>query len=92
MDTILVGKKFIVRIDQKALKFLQYQKLHTGSQMKWIKKLMQFHLEIEYKKGRVILKWSSLLNNYDLYHIYLILKVFFIHKMLHGKKSLEKSV
>lgn len=48
----LMGKKFIVRTDQKALKFLLDQKLHTGSQMKWIAKLMQFHFEIEYKKGR----------------------------------------
>ncbi|XP_015161375.1 uncharacterized protein [Solanum tuberosum] len=48
----LIGRKFIVRTDQKALKFLLDQKLHTGAQMKWIAKLMQFHFEIEYKKGR----------------------------------------
>lgn len=44
--------KFIVRTDQKALKFLLDQKLYTGSQMKWIAKLMQFHFEIEYKRGK----------------------------------------
>ncbi|XP_019266920.1 PREDICTED: uncharacterized protein LOC109244312 [Nicotiana attenuata] len=48
----LMGRHFVVRTDQKALKFLLDQKLHTGSQMKWIAKLMQFDFVIEYKKGR----------------------------------------
>lgn len=47
----LTGRKSIVKTDQKALKFLLDQKLHTGLQMKWIAKLMQFHFEIQYKKG-----------------------------------------
>ncbi|OIT29769.1 hypothetical protein A4A49_16291 [Nicotiana attenuata] len=48
----LRGRHFIVRTDQKALKFLLEQKLHTGTQMKWIAKVMQFDFTIEYKKGR----------------------------------------
>ncbi|XP_070048821.1 uncharacterized protein [Nicotiana tomentosiformis] len=36
----------------KALKFLLEQQLHTGSQLKWITKHMQFDFEIEYKKGK----------------------------------------
>lgn len=48
----LLGRHFLIRTDQKALKFLLEQKLHTGTQMKWIAKLMQFDFEIEYKKGR----------------------------------------
>ncbi|XP_009780569.1 uncharacterized protein [Nicotiana sylvestris] len=48
----LTGRSFIVRTDQKALKFLLEQKLHTGTQLNWITKLMQFNFEIEYKKGR----------------------------------------
>lgn len=48
----LVCRHFIVRTDQKALKFLLEQKLYTGSQLKWVTKLMQFDFEIEYKKGK----------------------------------------
>ncbi|XP_019253895.1 PREDICTED: uncharacterized protein LOC109232588 [Nicotiana attenuata] len=48
----LTGKSFTVKTDQKALKFLLEQKLHTGSQLKWITKLMQYDFIIEYKKGK----------------------------------------
>lgn len=48
----LVGRSFIVKTDQKALKFLLEQKLHTSTQLKWITKLIQFNFEIEYKKGK----------------------------------------
>lgn len=41
-----------MKIDQKALKLLLDQKLHTGSQLKWITKLMQYDLIIDYKKGK----------------------------------------
>lgn len=47
-----IGRYFIVRTDQKALKYLLEQKLHMGTQMKWMAKLMQFDFEIDYKKGR----------------------------------------
>ncbi|XP_075074743.1 uncharacterized protein LOC142162304 [Nicotiana tabacum] len=46
----LMGRSFTVKTDQKALKFLLEQKLHTGSQLKWITKLMQYDFTIEYKK------------------------------------------
>ncbi|KAH0644573.1 hypothetical protein KY284_032457 [Solanum tuberosum] len=48
----LTAGQFVVKTDQKALKFLLEQKLHTGSQLKWIAKLMQFYFIIEYKKGK----------------------------------------
>lgn len=48
----LLGRHFIVRTYQRALKFLLEQKLHTGSQLKWITRLMQFDFDIEYKKGK----------------------------------------
>ncbi|XP_060178356.1 uncharacterized protein LOC132608338 [Lycium barbarum] len=48
----LIGRTFIVKTDQKALKFLLEQKLHTGTQLKWITKLMQYDFSIEYKKGK----------------------------------------
>lgn len=37
--------------DQKALKFLMKQKLHTNSWLLWLTKLMLFEYSIEYKKG-----------------------------------------
>lgn len=48
----LIGRHFVVKTDQKALKFLLDQKLHTGAQLKWIIKLIQFDFEIQYKKGK----------------------------------------
>ncbi|XP_075074667.1 uncharacterized protein LOC142162239 [Nicotiana tabacum] len=48
----LTVKPFVIKTDQKALKFLLEQKLHTGNQLKWIIKLMQYDFEIEYKKGK----------------------------------------
>ena len=47
----LLGQKFIITTDQKALKFLMEQKLHTNSQLLWLTKLMPFYYAIEYKKG-----------------------------------------
>ncbi|KAH0702597.1 hypothetical protein KY285_016875 [Solanum tuberosum] len=46
----LLGQKFIIRTDQKALKFLMKQKLHTNSQLLWLTKLMPFDYAIEYKR------------------------------------------
>ncbi|XP_075111713.1 uncharacterized protein LOC142181922 [Nicotiana tabacum] len=48
----LTRRPFTVKTDQKALKFLLEQKLHTSSQLKWITKLMQYDFAIEYKKGK----------------------------------------
>ncbi|XP_075096365.1 uncharacterized protein LOC142174465 [Nicotiana tabacum] len=48
----LLGKHFIISTDQKALKYLLEQKLHTDSQIKWLDKLLPFYFEIQYKKGK----------------------------------------
>ncbi|XP_019259126.1 PREDICTED: uncharacterized protein LOC109237290 [Nicotiana attenuata] len=48
----LLGHHFIIRTDQKALKYLLEQKIHTDAQIKWIAKLLPFDFEIHYKKGR----------------------------------------
>lgn len=40
----LLGRHFVVRTDQKVLKFLLDQNLLTGSQMKWIAKHMHLIL------------------------------------------------
>lgn len=47
----LLGQKFVIRTDQRALKFLMEQKVHTNSQLMWLTKLMPFDYTIEYKKG-----------------------------------------
>lgn len=48
----LSGRKFLVRTDQRAFKHLIDQILHTGTQMKWITKIMRFDFDIEYKKEK----------------------------------------
>lgn len=48
----LLGRKFIVRTDQKSLKHLWEQKITTAAQEKWLVKLMGFDFTIEYKKGK----------------------------------------
>lgn len=45
-------KKLCGKTDEKVLKFLSEQKLHIGTQLKWITKLIQYDFTIEYKKGR----------------------------------------
>ncbi|KAH0730002.1 hypothetical protein KY289_001190 [Solanum tuberosum] len=47
----LIGKPFIVKTDQKALKHLLEQNLHTDFQVAGISKLMAFDFSVEYKKG-----------------------------------------
>lgn len=48
----LTIRQFVVKTNQKDLKYLLKQKLHTGSQLKWVAKLMQFDFVIEYTKGK----------------------------------------
>lgn len=47
----LLGKLFIVKIDQEALKHLLEQIIHTDFHVAGISKLMDFDFSIEYKKG-----------------------------------------
>lgn len=46
----LLGQKFTMKTDQKALKFLMEHKIHTISQLVRLTKLMPFDYTIEYKK------------------------------------------
>lgn len=48
------------KIDQKALKYLLEQKLHTDSQIKLLAKLFPFDFEIQYKKGKENLAANAL--------------------------------
>lgn len=46
----LLGQRFIIRTNQRALKFLMEQKIHTSTQLRCLTKLMPFDYIIEYKK------------------------------------------
>lgn len=50
-EQYLLGNHFIVRTDQKSLKWLLQQKLSTPFQQFWLSKLMGFDYEVQYKKG-----------------------------------------
>nr|XP_009618325.1 uncharacterized protein LOC104110514 [Nicotiana tomentosiformis] len=56
----LLGQHFIVKIDQKARKYLLEQKLHTDSQIRWLAELLPFDFEIQYKKEKENMTADSL--------------------------------
>lgn len=56
----LLGQHFIVKTDQKALKYLLEQMLHTDSQIRCLAKLLPFDFEIQYKKGKENMTADSL--------------------------------
>ncbi|XP_061375179.1 uncharacterized protein LOC133317331, partial [Gastrolobium bilobum] len=47
----LLGRHFIVRTDQRSLKYLTEQRVLIDGQHKWVAKLMGFDFEIQYKPG-----------------------------------------
>jgi hypothetical protein len=47
----LLGQQFIIRIDQKSLRYLLEQTITIEAQQKWLVKLMGYNFTIEYKKG-----------------------------------------
>lgn len=47
----LLGRKFVVRTDQRSLRYLWSQKIATEAQHNWLYKLIGFDFTIEYKKG-----------------------------------------
>lgn len=46
-----VGRPFIIKTDQQAIRFLLGQKIFTPAQQKWLTQIRGFYYSIEYKKG-----------------------------------------
>lgn len=51
-EQYLVGSHFIIKTDQKSLKWLLQQKISTPFQQFWLSKLMGFDYEIQYRSGK----------------------------------------
>ena len=48
----LLGQKFIIKTDQRSLKFLMEQQQVNPEHLKWLMKLMGYHFEIQYWSGK----------------------------------------
>lgn len=48
----MVGRAFVIKTDQQALKFLLEQRVGTPAQQKWISNLMGYSFVVEYNKGK----------------------------------------
>lgn len=48
----LLSRHFIIKTDQKSLKYLLEQRLNTPIQQQWLPKLLEFDYEIQYRQGK----------------------------------------
>ena len=47
----LLGRPFVIKIDQQSLKYILEQRIATLAQQKWLAKLLGYLFVVEYKKG-----------------------------------------
>lgn len=47
----LLGSSFVIKTDQRSIKYMLEQKINTEVQEKWMWKLLGYTFKIEYKKG-----------------------------------------
>ena len=48
----LLNAHFVIKTDQRSLKYLLEQRLNTPIQQQWLPKLLEFDYEIQYKEGK----------------------------------------
>lgn len=51
-EQYLSSNHFLIGTDQKSLKWLLQQKIYTPFQQFWLSKLIRFHYDIEYRRGK----------------------------------------
>lgn len=48
----LLTTHFVIKTNQRSLKYLLEQRLNTPIQQQWLPKLLEFEYEIQYKQGK----------------------------------------
>lgn len=74
-EQYLTGNHFVIKTDQKSLKWLLQQKISTPFQQFWLSKLLGFDYEIQYKQGKENLAADALSRVTNVEVLYLAISV-----------------